>query len=200
MSLSWRAVSWPGHIRAKNKHWHKHDVQANWSDLPQVLAAGSKKVVTALNSKCPDLPATSTTSHTVSARNGHSRCVICGDLNPRSWQVVFEKTKDGAVNATFAAHPEFQGYDNQLHGGIMASLLDAAMTHCLFHNGIAAVTGDLRVRFLHPVACHSTILVRAWLFFSCPPLYHLKAEITCKGAVMAWADAKFMRREKQDDR
>jgi acyl dehydratase len=146
------------------------------------------------------LPAISNLPLTVSARNGHSRCVICGGLNPRSLQVLFEKTADSAVSATFAAHPEFQGYDNQLHGGIMASLMDAAMTHCLFHNGVAAVTGDLRVRFLHPVACDTTIDIRTWLFFSCPPLYHLKAEITHKGVVMAWADAKFMRREKQNER
>lgn len=145
-------------------------------------------------------PATSTAPITVNVRNGHSRCVVCGNLNPRSLQVSFAKSEDGAVSATFAAHPEFQGYDDQLHGGIMACLMDEAMTHCLFHYGIAAVTGDLRVRFQHRVACHTTIDIRAWLFFSCPPLYHLKAEITCKGLVMAWADAKFMRREKQDDR
>jgi hypothetical protein len=146
-----------------------------------------------------DLLISSAAPVTVSARNGHSRCIVCGNLNHGSWQVVFEKTEDGAVIATFAANPEFQGYDNQLHGGIMASLMDEAMTHCLFYHDIAAVTGDLRVRFLHPIACHTTIDIRAWLFFSCPPLYHLKAEITLNGVVMAWADAKFMRREKKDE-
>jgi acyl dehydratase len=156
-------------------------------------------VTTLKQCKYIDFPISSAAPVTVSTRDGHNRCVVCSNLNPESWQVVFEKTEDGAVIATFPANPKFQGYDNQLHGGIMASLMDAAMTHCLFYQDIAAVTGDLRVRFLHPVACHTTIEIRAWLFFSCPPLYHLKAEITLNGVVMAWADAKFMRREKNDE-
>lgn len=141
-------------------------------------------------------PATKIAPLSVSARNGHSQCMVCGDLNPRSLQVSFEKTADEAVIASFTARPEYQGYDNQLHGGIISSLMDAAMTHCLFHQGISAVTADLRVRFLYPVSCNTTIDLRAWLFFSCPPLHHLKAEITLNGVVMARADGKFMRREK----
>ena len=149
--------------------------------------------------KCPDLNATTVAPLSVGARNGHSQCVVCGSLNPRSLQVSFEKTADEAVVAIFKVRPEFQGYDNQLHGGITATLMDAAMTHCLFHHGISAVTADLRVRFLYPVYCNTTVDLRAWLFFSCPPLYHLKAEITRNDMVMARADGKFMRRERQDE-
>ncbi len=131
----------------------------------------------------------------LSVRNGHSQCVLCGSLNPSSLQVAFEESGEGAVRASFVAHSALQGYDGQLHGGVIASLLDAAMTHCLFHLGIQAVTGDLRVRFFSPIACDTTVELLAWLHFSCPPLYHLKAEITFEGVVMAKAEAKFMRRE-----
>ncbi|MDI6808083.1 MAG: thioesterase [Candidatus Eisenbacteria bacterium] len=67
------------------------------------------------------------------------------------------------------------------------------MTHCLFHNGIRAVTGDLRVRFLQPVSCRTILGLRAWMLSAKPPLYGLKAELTCEGQIMAWAEAKFMR-------
>jgi len=141
------------------------------------------------------MPASVEGSDSVSARNGHGRCVLCGPLNPGSLQMSFQEDGEGAVGATFVARPEFQGYEGQLHGGVIASLMDSAMTHCLFHRGIQAVTGDLHVRFLHPIACRTTVELRAWLLFSCPPLYHLKAEITYEGEVMARAEAKFMRRE-----
>lgn len=127
--------------------------------------------------------------------NGHAHCLLCGDLHPRSWRLSFVKTEDGSVQTLFVAGSELQGYDNMLHGGVIATLLDSAMTHYLFHHAVQAVTGDLRVRFLHPVACNIPVEIKAWLLFSCPPLYHLQAEMLCGGQLMAKAEGKFMRRE-----
>ncbi|MGC8643078.1 MAG: PaaI family thioesterase [Isosphaeraceae bacterium] len=132
---------------------------------------------------------------TLSARHGHSRCLLCGNLNPKSLSLSFQPAGDGSVRTRFKARTELQGYDDILHGGVIASLLDAAMTHCLFHRGIQAVTGDLHVRFVEPVSCHSTLEIRAWVLYFHPPLYCLQAEITLDGRVMAWADAKFMERQ-----
>gem|GEM_PF-201352 len=132
---------------------------------------------------------------TISARNGHSRCVLCGNLNPRSLNLSFQAARDGSVRTRFKAHAELQGYDDLLHGGVIASLLDAAMTHCLFHHGVQAVTGDLHVRFVQPVSCNVSLEIRAWVLVSYPPLYRLKAEIILEKRVMAWAEGKFMQRQ-----
>jgi uncharacterized protein (TIGR00369 family) len=94
----------------------------------------------------------------------------------------------------FQAHSKLQGYDGILHGGMIAALLDAAMTHCLFHHGVQAVTGDLQVRFLKPVSCNAALDIQAWVLSSTPPLYRLRAELVHEGDVMAWAEAKFLRR------
>ena len=126
--------------------------------------------------------------------NGHNHCLVCGSEHPQSWGLRFSGAPDGAVVANFVAELALQGYDNQVHGGVFASLLDAAMTHCLFHQSIQAVTGDLRVRSLHPVACNRPLELRARLLFACPPLYQLQAELRCDGQVMARAEGKFMRR------
>ena len=77
---------------------------------------------------------------------------------------------------------------------MIAALLDAAMTHCLFHRGVQAVTGDLRVRFVQPVSCDAALDIRAWLLSFTPPLYRLKAEIIHDEHVVAWSEAKFMER------
>jgi uncharacterized protein (TIGR00369 family) len=131
---------------------------------------------------------------TRSARNGHSRCVLCGDLNPRSLKLSFQDAGDAGVKTRFTASHELQGYDGILHGGIVAGLLDAAMTNSLFREGVQAVTGDLHIRFIHPVSCGVPLEIRAWKVSSRPPFYRLKAEILRDGRVMARAEAKFLRR------
>ena len=125
---------------------------------------------------------------------GHEHCLLCGGLHPNSWGLRFTPDKNGEVSANFVAGNDLQGYDDMVHGGVICSLLDAAMTHCLFHQSIQAVTGDLHVRFLHPVVCGTLLELRARLVFACPPLYQLQAELRCDGQVMARAEGKFMRR------
>jgi uncharacterized protein (TIGR00369 family) len=126
--------------------------------------------------------------------NGHAYCFICGDRNPRSLGLTFRPVDADTVCAEFQANPELQGYDGILHGGVIAALLDAAMTHCLFHRGIEAITGDLHVRFLHPVSCHTLLEVRARALSMKPPLYRVEAQLAHGPLVLARAEATFMRR------
>ncbi len=134
---------------------------------------------------------------TFSAQNNHSRCWLCGNLNPRSLKLTFQPAGKGTVTARFQAHPELQGYAGMLHGGVISSLLDAAMTHCLFHQGVRAVTGDLHVRFVQPVPSNVSLEIRAWVLSFQRPLYRLRAEIIFAERVVAWAEAKFMERRKE---
>jgi uncharacterized protein (TIGR00369 family) len=120
--------------------------------------------------------------------------VICGAQNPLSLGVHFLPEGPGRVRAEFRARATLQGYEGILHGGVVAALLDASMTHCLFHHGVEAVTGDLHVRFVRPVACDASLEVRAMLQSARPPLYHVRAELTCGEHLMAWSEAKFVRR------
>lgn len=126
--------------------------------------------------------------------NGHDHCLVCGPSHPASWGVRFSPGATDEIHGNFVAGKDMQGYDDLVHGGVICSLLDAAMTHCLFHLSIQAVTGDLHVRFLHPVACGVPLELWARLLFACPPLYQLQAELRCDGQVMARAEGKFMRR------
>jgi uncharacterized protein (TIGR00369 family) len=130
----------------------------------------------------------------ISTQNGHSRCLLCGERNPFSLKLVFEAGDEGGVKTRFKSHEGLQGYDDMLHGGVIAALLDAAMTHCLFHHGVQAVTGDLHVRFVKPVSCDASLEIRAWVLSSRPPLYRLRAEISQDQLIMAWAESKFLRR------
>jgi acyl-coenzyme A thioesterase PaaI-like protein len=92
------------------------------------------------------------------------------------------------------ANADLQGYDGMLHGGVISALLDAAMTHCLFHRDVQAVTADLHVRFMEPVSVTGSAMVRAWIVSVQPPLYRLQAEIVQGEKVMARGEAKFLTR------
>jgi len=123
---------------------------------------------------------------------GHAHCLFCGSMNPRSLHLAFEASEDGGVNAHYTAPPELQGYDGIVHGGILASLLDSAMTHCLFHRGIRALTGDLHIRYLQSVPFGVPLEIHARVRSSRPPVHLLESEISTGGTVVVRADAKFM--------
>ncbi len=125
---------------------------------------------------------------------GHRDCLFCGERNPRSLGLCFQAADNGGVQAMFTAPDELQGYAGILHGGIIASVLDAAMTHCLFFCGVQAVTGDLHVRYRHEVPCGVALCIQARVLSSRPPLYILRAELLLENRVMARAEARFMQR------
>jgi len=128
----------------------------------------------------------------MSDRHGHCRCLLCGTMNPWSLRLGFRPADDGTARAEFRADSKLQGYDGILHGGVIAALLDAAMTHCLFHRGIEGLTGDLHVRFVRPVPCDAVLDIQATLLSSTPHLHHLKAELRHGARLMARAEAKFV--------
>lgn len=125
-------------------------------------------------------------------KKNHSHCILCGDRNPWSLQLDFTAGEDGTVRASFQGRRLLQGYDGLLHGGVIASLLDSAMTNCLLRQEIPALTGELRIRYLRPVPCDKVLELRAAVTSSRPPLYMLASELRLDGVLMARASAKFM--------
>ena len=129
---------------------------------------------------------------TGSTPNGHGYCLLCGTENPWSLKIDFPADQNGCVIANLQSHRGLQGYDGIIHGGVISALLDATMTHCLFHQGVRAVTGDLRVRFLQSIPCDADLFLKAWVTSARAPLFCLKAEVMQAGCLSAWAEAKFM--------
>jgi acyl-coenzyme A thioesterase PaaI-like protein len=122
----------------------------------------------------------------------HPLCVVCSPKNPLGLGLEFTVAEDGSVEGTFAGSLIFEGYSGLLHGGVIASLLDGAMTNCLFAHGCESVTAELNVRYRHPVVARETMIVRAWRQKSIRRLHLLRAELKQNGLVKATARAKFM--------
>lgn len=121
----------------------------------------------------------------------HPDCVVCGLQNPIGLKLDFEIDGE-AVVIEWRLSELFQGYPGIAHGGVIATLLDAAMTHCLFARGVKAVTGDLRIRYRKPVPVGRTVAVRASVKDESPPLYVLVAELKQDGETLVTAEARFM--------
>jgi uncharacterized protein (TIGR00369 family) len=122
----------------------------------------------------------------------HPFCFVCSGSNPMGLALRYEPQPGGRVEATFIGHSALEGYPGRLHGGVIAALLDSAMTHCLFAQGIQAVTAELNVRYLETVAAGEAVTVRAWRESSAHGLHQLGAELAMAGTLKARATAKFM--------
>lgn len=127
-----------------------------------------------------------------SAYTSHSNCIVCGSENPRGLHLKFLPMDDASVESSFFCSHFLEGYAGRLHGGVIASVLDSAMTHCLFLNGYAGVTVELNVRYKLPVITQQMATVRGWLERTSSLLYLLKAEILQNSQVKATAMGKFM--------
>jgi acyl-coenzyme A thioesterase PaaI-like protein len=126
-------------------------------------------------------------------KHRHNNCAICGEKNLLSMEINFISAENNSIYANLTPHSGLQGYDGYLHGGVISTLLDAAMTHCLFHYGVVAVTGDLHIRFLHLVPYDVCLTVRAQIKNTKHKLYLVSAELLFNNLVFAKAEAKFMK-------
>lgn len=125
-------------------------------------------------------------------RQLHAGCMVCGTARGEgALGLAFEPDGAGGVRAAFRASDCHQGYDGLLHGGMISTLLDAAMVHCLFARGVVALTAEMTVRFLHQVPIGTDVEVAAALIDARHGLYRVGATLSGEGAVLARASGKF---------
>ncbi len=124
----------------------------------------------------------------------HPNCVVCSLANTRGLQLDFVSGDNGSVTATFNCNEALEGYQGVMHGGIVSSILDGAMSHCMFARGKTAVTAEMSTRFRHPILIRQMATVSARIERSSHPLYLMEAKIVQAGQVKATATGKFLDR------
>ncbi|MDI1247531.1 MAG: PaaI family thioesterase [Lacunisphaera sp.] len=125
-------------------------------------------------------------------RREHPGCFACGDPAAGGLGLKFKIAVPGGVEARWTCPAGGESYPGIMHGGMVATLLDAAMVHALFARGITARTGELRIRYRRPVSSGSPVTIRGWLVRACGPLFMLQAELQQDDSLCAEARAKFM--------
>ena len=129
------------------------------------------------------------------AIENNDNCFVCGMKNPFGFQVKPEIIDGGAsvrIECTPAEH--LQGWANILHGGILSTLLDEAITYV----GIGtfdqpAVTAQLEVRFRNPAPTAVKLHVLAERIKVSKRLIEAKAKVTLSdGTLIATGTGKVM--------
>jgi uncharacterized protein (TIGR00369 family) len=92
-----------------------------------------------------------------------STCFVCGPAHPSGLRIRYEIRRDGSVCATWTPGRSWEGFAGIIHGGIVSTLLDEAMSKAVSAAGRRALTAELRVRFRHPVYSGEAVTIRGWV-------------------------------------
>ena len=121
-----------------------------------------------------------------------SDCFVCGQNNPRGLRLQFQPSEGGEANATWTPGPAWEGFRGIVHGGVVSTVLDEAMSKAVVGSGAEALTGELRVRFRRPVASGGTFLIRGWVVNRRKRLIETEGSVTAlDGTEHAHAWARF---------
>lgn len=83
--------------------------------------------------------------------SAQNRCFGCGQNNPRGLQLQFFLAPDGMVVCPLDVSDLYEGPQGYLHGGILATLLDEAMSKAVRAQGLTAMTRHIEVDYRLPV-------------------------------------------------
>jgi uncharacterized protein (TIGR00369 family) len=122
----------------------------------------------------------------------HAQCFACSESHPCGLKLRFQLSEQQVVWTCVTIGKQFQGYEGYVHGGIIATILDAAMTHYFLLRGQAALTAHMDIRYKRPLAPGQEIRVEAFLLKEHLPLYELRSRMTVDSKLIASAKGRFM--------
>jgi len=123
--------------------------------------------------------------------NLHRNCFACGSNNGMGLRLKFYKHEDGIVFGNFFADPKFESYSGIIHGGIIATLLDSVMTHCLLMKDIPALTGRLSIKYSTPIRTGTVVKLEARIVDQFHEMFILEGKAFVNGKRVASAAAKY---------
>ena len=122
----------------------------------------------------------------------HKHCLFKNILKD-SKGLSFNFDTRGNLKGRFYCDEKYQGYNNRIHGGILAAIIDESMVHCLMGHGIVGVTTHLDIKYRMPVSIkqHIDIITSICNKYLGGTLYTVKTEVIQDKKIMATATANF---------
>jgi acyl-coenzyme A thioesterase PaaI-like protein len=119
-------------------------------------------------------------------------CFVCGELNKRGLRLPIYASA-GLAWTDVTLGPDFVGWADLAHGGILAALLDEVMGWALFEHDCWGVTGEMSVRYAHPVDVTKPIHVEGEVTQVTRRLFRTAGRIsTADGLVRTTAEALYV--------
>lgn len=103
-------------------------------------------------------------------------CFACGMDNPEGLRIQWS-VEGHSMIGRFIPEKKFQGWVGIVHGGILATLLDEAMTRLAGILSGGAVTAEMTVRYSAPAPIGQPLLIKGELVKDSKRLMELKAFI-----------------------
>jgi acyl-coenzyme A thioesterase PaaI-like protein len=89
-------------------------------------------------------------------------CFVCGEENANGLRVPFQ-AEGRRASATWTPGAGWESYKGVIHGGIISSVLDEAMSKAILSGGDEAFTAELRIRFRKKVSVAEVVMVNGWV-------------------------------------
>jgi uncharacterized protein (TIGR00369 family) len=115
--------------------------------------------------------------------SAHNRCFGCGEANAEGLHLEFLLAQDGSVVCLPTISDNFEGPPGYLHGGIIATLLDEAMSKAVRLRGVTAMTRQMEVEYLRPVPSGAPLRIEGALLRSEGRKHWTEAKILSESAV-----------------
>lgn len=125
----------------------------------------------------------------------YNNCFACGKDNEIGLKLKFVEN-EGKYQALFTPSSNYQSYDEMLHGGIIATLLDEVMVNYVLHltGRVTAFTAKLEVRYRKPVKIGAQLRVEATVSKHKANLYEMEGKLyqVQENVLVAQGTAKVM--------
>jgi acyl-coenzyme A thioesterase PaaI-like protein len=94
-------------------------------------------------------------------RDRYGNCFGCGMDNPLGLHLDGFVHRDGAVEAPFTPRPEYAGFDDTLHGGVVATALDEISAWAaMIDHSVLVFTAKLEIRYRKQAKASRNFILR----------------------------------------
>ena len=90
-------------------------------------------------------------------------CFACGQENLQGLGLLFHIEREGVVTAEWVPDSRWEGFRGIVHGGIVSTVLDEAMSKAVASAGAPGLTCQLEVRLRHFVVPAERLRIHAWV-------------------------------------
>jgi uncharacterized protein (TIGR00369 family) len=138
------------------------------------------------------------TSRLITATDGRRyafadhNCFACGGTNPIGMHLAIE-LGDGTATTTWIPGKDYVGWEEKVHGGLLATLLDEVMAWAPSSFDSWAVTAEIHVRYRSPANPGEPLTARGWVTERRRRIYQVAGEVRgADGRLIAEATGRFL--------
>ena len=119
-------------------------------------------------------------------------CFACGGQNPVGMHLEIE-LGDGTARTEWVPSADFVGWEQKVHGGILATLLDEVMAWAPSSHDAWAVTAEMQIRFRSPANPGERLVATGRVTEKRRRIYRVEGEIRgADGRLVASATGSFL--------